>query len=87
MGLANRLSPDGRGAGRGAVALARQLAAFPQRCMRSDRALSYEQWDLAARRRVGQRDRARSRRRPQRRDRRGRDRGFASGAGRHGGGV
>jgi enoyl-CoA hydratase len=45
MGLANRLAPKG-----GALAVARelahQIAAFPQRCMRSDRRSSFEQWDL-----------------------------------------
>jgi enoyl-CoA hydratase len=29
-----------------AVALAQQLARFPQTCLRSDRCSSYEQWDL-----------------------------------------
>lgn len=46
MGLANRLCKPGEALD-GAVALARQIAAFPQRCMRSDRRSSYEQWDLA----------------------------------------
>jgi enoyl-CoA hydratase len=45
MGLANRLAPKGE-----ALAVARELAheiaAFPQRCMRSDRRSSFEQWDL-----------------------------------------
>ena len=45
MGLANRLVPTGR-ALEEAVALARQLAEFPQLCMRSDRRSSYEQWPL-----------------------------------------
>ena len=46
MGLANRLTPKGEAL---AVAreLAHQIAAFPQRCMRSDRRSSFEQWDLA----------------------------------------
>ena len=45
MGLANRLAPKGEAL---AVAreLAHQIAAFPQRCMRSDRRSSFEQWDL-----------------------------------------
>lgn len=45
MGLANRLTEPGttRAA---AVALGKQIADFPQRCMRSDRRSSYEQWDL-----------------------------------------
>ena len=44
MGLANRLVEPGR-ALEEALALARQLAAFPQRCLRSDRLSSYQQWD------------------------------------------
>ncbi|MHC4862192.1 MAG: crotonase/enoyl-CoA hydratase family protein [Planctomycetota bacterium] len=43
MGLANRLVEPGRALEEG-VALARQLAAFPQHCMRSDRLSSYHQW-------------------------------------------
>jgi enoyl-CoA hydratase len=45
MGLANRLTAPG-GALAAAVELGRQLAAFPQLCMRSDRRSSYEQWSL-----------------------------------------
>jgi enoyl-CoA hydratase len=45
MGLANRVVPPGQ-ALPAALDLARQLAAFPQRCLRSDRRSSYEQWDL-----------------------------------------
>ena len=45
MGLANRLTEPGHALDE-AVALARQLAAFPQLCMRSDRLSSYEQWAL-----------------------------------------
>ena len=45
MGLANRLVPR-RQALAAAVALAKEIAAFPQGCMRSDRLSSYEQWDL-----------------------------------------
>lgn len=45
MGLANRLCEPGH-AFDTALALADELAAFPQRCMRSDRQSSYEQWDL-----------------------------------------
>ena len=45
MGLANRLVEPGR-ALEEAVALAKQLAAFPQRCLRSDRISSYRQWEL-----------------------------------------
>jgi len=44
MGLANRIVPKGQAL---AVAkeLAHQIAAFPQRCMRSDRLSALEQWD------------------------------------------
>lgn len=46
MGLANRLVEPGKALDE-ALVLARQLAAFPQRCLRSDRLSSYRQWDLA----------------------------------------
>ena len=46
MGLANRVVPDGTALD-AAVALAEQLCAFPQGCMRSDRLSAYEQWDLS----------------------------------------
>jgi enoyl-CoA hydratase len=45
MGLANRLTEPGE-ALTTAVALAHELAALPQTCMRMDRRSSYEQWDL-----------------------------------------
>lgn len=45
MGLANRLVEPGT-ALESAVALAEEIAAFPQRCLRSDRLSSYEQWSL-----------------------------------------
>ena len=45
MGLANRLVEPGT-ALTSAVDLAKQVAAFPQACTRSDRRSSYEQWDL-----------------------------------------
>ncbi|MCB0976996.1 MAG: crotonase/enoyl-CoA hydratase family protein [Acidimicrobiales bacterium] len=45
MGLANRLVEPGRALD-AAIELAEQLAAFPQRCLRSDRLSSYEQWPL-----------------------------------------
>jgi Enoyl-CoA hydratase/carnithine racemase len=45
MGLANRLTEPGAALAT-AVELAAQVAAFPQRCLRSDRRSSYEQWDL-----------------------------------------
>jgi len=43
MGLANRLCEPGR-ALETAIELAKQLQAFPQKCMRSDRLSAYEQW-------------------------------------------
>jgi enoyl-CoA hydratase len=45
MGLANRLAEPGAALG-DAVALARELAAFPQRCLRADRASALAQWGL-----------------------------------------
>jgi enoyl-CoA hydratase len=45
MGLANRLVPKGQALDT-AVRLAHDLAAFPQRCLRSDRLSAYEQWSL-----------------------------------------
>ncbi len=45
MGLANRLVEPGQALA-AAVDLARQLAAFPQQCLRSDRTSSYRQWGL-----------------------------------------
>lgn len=45
MGLCNRITPDG--ASRPAAeALAHELAAFPQACLRADRRSAYGQWDL-----------------------------------------
>ena len=43
MGLVNRLTPSG-GALEAAAALAHELAALPQGCLRSDRRSAYEQW-------------------------------------------
>jgi enoyl-CoA hydratase len=45
IGLANRVVPTGQ-ALPAAIALAAQLAAFPQGCLRSDRLSSYDQWSL-----------------------------------------
>jgi enoyl-CoA hydratase len=45
MGLANRLVPTGQ-ALYAACQLARDLARFPQTCLRSDRRSVYEQWNL-----------------------------------------
>lgn len=44
-GLANRVVPQGQALTE-AIALAQQLARFPQTCLRSDRRSSYEQWGL-----------------------------------------
>jgi enoyl-CoA hydratase len=45
IGLANRLAPAG-GALDAALALAGQIAAFPQLCLRNDRLSAIEQWSL-----------------------------------------
>ena len=45
MGLCNRVVPKGQSR-QAAVALAEQLATFPQRTMRADRLSAYRQWDL-----------------------------------------
>ena len=45
MGLANRVVPRGR-AREEAQALAREIARFPEICMRADRRSAYEQWAL-----------------------------------------
>ncbi|HEY7122766.1 MAG TPA: crotonase/enoyl-CoA hydratase family protein [Ktedonobacterales bacterium] len=45
MGLANRIVPKGK-ALEAALALAADLARFPQGCLRSDRLSAYEQWDM-----------------------------------------
>lgn len=45
MGLANRLCEPGAALAT-SMALARQMAAFPQLCLRTDRASVHEQWDL-----------------------------------------
>jgi enoyl-CoA hydratase len=46
MGLANRVVPDGK-AREAAESLARDIAEFPQVCMRGDRFSAYEQFDLS----------------------------------------
>jgi enoyl-CoA hydratase len=48
MGLANRLAEPGQALDT-ALELARELCAFPQLCMRSDRMSSYEQWGMPVR--------------------------------------
>tara|TARA_B100001540_G_scaffold314788_1_gene340486 strand:- start:1144 stop:1653 length:510 start_codon:yes stop_codon:yes gene_type:complete len=45
MGLANRLTAPGKALQEARV-LAEQLSGFPQRCLRSDRQSSYEQWGM-----------------------------------------
>jgi enoyl-CoA hydratase len=45
IGLVNRLTEPGN-ALNAAIELAKELAAFPQLCMRNDRLSVYEQWDL-----------------------------------------
>jgi enoyl-CoA hydratase len=47
MGLVNRLTPKGQALA-GALTLARDLAALPQRCLRSDRLSAIEQWSLGS---------------------------------------
>jgi enoyl-CoA hydratase len=46
MGLANRLVPKGETRAR-AIQLAKDIAQFPQTCMRADRLSALRQWDLA----------------------------------------
>jgi enoyl-CoA hydratase len=45
MGLANRMVEQGEALS-AAITLAEEIASFPQRCMRSDRLSSYEQWSM-----------------------------------------
>ena len=45
MGLVNRVVARGE-ARSAAESLAREIAAFPQRCLRGDRQSAYEQWEL-----------------------------------------
>jgi enoyl-CoA hydratase len=45
LGLANRVVAPGESL-EAAVALARELSGFPQRCMLADRASAINQWDL-----------------------------------------
>ena len=46
IGLANRVVEDG-GALAASIALAQQIAEFPQTCMRNDRLSAIDQWDLS----------------------------------------
>lgn len=45
MGLANRVVADGQSLAEAQI-LARQIAEFPQKCLRADRQSAYSQWDL-----------------------------------------
>ena len=45
MGLANRVAPKGEAVS-AAITLAKEIAAFPQTCLRNDRASALAQWDL-----------------------------------------
>lgn len=45
IGLANRIAPHGQALSV-AIALAKEIAAFPQACLRNDRLSALEQWDL-----------------------------------------
>jgi enoyl-CoA hydratase len=45
VGLANRLVESGETRA-AAIGLAKEIAAFPQRCVRSDRLSAYRQWSL-----------------------------------------
>ena len=45
MGIANRLVPKGEARAH-AIALAKDLAAFPQLCLRNDKRSALAQWDL-----------------------------------------
>src|SRR3954468_23306237 len=45
MGLANRLVPKGEARAQ-AIALAKEIARFPQTCLRADRLSALRQWDL-----------------------------------------
>lgn len=84
MGLADRLVPDGQ-ALTTALKLAREIAAFPQIAMRSDRLSTIRQWDLPEADAIAQEMRmAAEARRVEARDGASR---FAAGAGRHGGKV
>jgi enoyl-CoA hydratase len=45
MGLANRLVPKGEARAH-AITLAKEIARFPQKCLRADRLSALRQWDL-----------------------------------------
>ena len=46
MGLANRLVPKGEARAQ-AIELAKEIARFPQNCLRADRLSALRQWDLS----------------------------------------
>jgi enoyl-CoA hydratase len=46
MGLANRVVGRGEACAQ-AIALAREIARFPQKCLRADRLSALRQWDLS----------------------------------------
>lgn len=46
IGLANRVTPTGEALSH-AIALAKEIAAFPQACLHNDRLSALEQWDLS----------------------------------------
>jgi enoyl-CoA hydratase len=52
MGLANRLVPKGETRAQ-AIALANEIAAFPQTCLRADRLSALRQWDLGEEEAIG----------------------------------
>ena len=82
MGLVNRVVEPG-GALAAAIELGRQLAAAPQRCLRSDRRAAIEQWGLDEREALAQEVRAGLEVIGSGETREGAAR-FAAGAGRHG---
>jgi enoyl-CoA hydratase len=82
MGLANRVVAPGRALA-AAVELARGLAAFPQRCLRSDRLSTHRQWSLPVDEALGLETRLGREVIASGETREGAQR-FASGAGRHG---
>eukprot|EP01121_Diplochlamys_sp_Union-15-3_P016103 TRINITY_DN5422_c0_g2_i1.p2 TRINITY_DN5422_c0_g2~~TRINITY_DN5422_c0_g2_i1.p2 ORF type:complete len:112 (-),score=18.40 TRINITY_DN5422_c0_g2_i1:41-376(-) len=47
MGLANRVTPRGT-ALQSAIELAKQIASFPQACMKADRMSAYKQYDASS---------------------------------------
>src|SRR3981081_2457157 len=82
MGLANRLVPKGEARGH-AIALAKDIARFPQTCLRADRLSALRQWDLEEEEAVAHEMRSRLGGIAQGEAPCGATR-FASGAGRHG---